>query len=704
MISRFLLRLLALPLLTLGALPVAGQALRTPPKDPTATQCLLLPLDPVRRADRSGLIVEGEVLDARGFWDANHQRIYTAHRLRIYKVWKGAPGATVTVITEGGTVGLDRQDLTNTLRLTPHEQGVFFLTKANFTGVEQAGVWTPYGSQQGFIRYALSEGTAAEPFRKYGRITPAFYAAVEEAADGHVSREVQPNQPLTAALQVLSRRLARRQLALISDLGPLSITAGTGEILTINGTGFGSSRGTGYVAFRNADDGGATEVKPQDSDYVSWSDAQIRVRVPTYGLEGKTAGSGPVRVVTAAQEEATSAAPITVVYAVSTVQTNGTNEIVRPNHINTNNRGGYTFQPAANFTSRAGAPEAFQRSLTTWRCQTGVNWELGAERTGTVAADDNANGLGFDSGSQLPDRVLGRTTSYYQGCRRADGTVVFTVKEIDMVFDGEQRWQFGPDQPTAGQYDFESVVVHELGHAQQLSHLILPGAVMHYAIGARQVSRELNPASEIAGGRFVLKTRSFRALGCGARPMLPAPLVTVAPKTITAGQVSIEWTTTAECFVQEFIVERSQDTSSWTTLDRVPAGGASYRLLDEQAPEGRLYYRLGLVRPTGEIDYTGPQLVTDGSLALNKLELFPNPVRYGTPAQVQFLTDTDAILVLRLYDSVGREVGQQVAALQAGYNVVVLQLPAGLRSGWYMVRWNDQSGHRGAVPFVLAGQ
>ncbi|MBG8553140.1 matrixin family metalloprotease [Hymenobacter guriensis] len=702
MLRRFLSRLLAAVLCALTCGPVArAQPAQVAPGISEA-HCLLIPLDPAVRAAQASLIVEGEVLDAHGFWDARHRRIYTAHRLRIYKVWKGAVGATITVLTEGGTVGLNQQILTNTLRLTPGEQGVFFLAASSLPGTGASGSWMAYGSEQGVIRYSLAEGTATETFRQYGRISPDFYAQVQAQAGNGRARELQANLVLNTSLSRTVRQ-ARQGQAVVATLSPLSITAGTGAVLTISGSGFGGTRGSGYVAFKNADDGGKTEVKPQDSDYVSWTDTQIRVKVPSFSLEKNTAGSGPVKVVSNTQEEALSAETLTVVYAVSTVQAS-TNEIVRPNHINDNDRGGYTFQPVANFTSRAGAADAFRRALTTWRCQTGVNWELGTQRTGKVADEDDANSLGFDNENQLPARVLGRTTSYYEGCRRPNGSVVFTVKEIDMVFDDAQSWQFGPAAPTGNQFDFESVVVHELGHAQQLSHLILPGAIMHYAIGARQVSRELNPASEVAGGRFVLRSRSFRSLGCSARPMLPAPLVTVAPETITAGQVNVAWTTTDECFVQEFVVERSADTTNWIGLGRVAStGGPTYQLLDAQAPGGLVYYRIGLVRPSGETDYTGPQLVTDGSVAVNQLKLYPNPVSAGITLQVQILADKGATLVLRLYDATGRKLSVQATLLQAGYNVLPLQLPPGLRSGWYLVRWDDQVGHRGAVPLVLLG-
>ena len=58
----------------------------------------------------------------------------------------------------------------------------------------------------------------------------------------------------------------------------------TGDRLTLTGGNFGTTRGTGYVLF--------TSIRPSASDYVSWSNSRIVVKVPV------RAQSGDVRVTT----------------------------------------------------------------------------------------------------------------------------------------------------------------------------------------------------------------------------------------------------------------------------------------------------------------------------------------------------------------------------------------------------------------------
>ncbi|UOG75302.1 matrixin family metalloprotease [Hymenobacter tibetensis] len=670
------------------------------------THCLLLALDPAQRAAQATLVVEGEVTTSRSFWDTEHHRIYTAHQFRVFSSLKGTAPAELTVLTEGGTVDLTRQELTNTLVLQPGQQGVLFLTRAAFPGTESAGAaWTAYGSQQGFIGYDLEEGTATEPFREYGLVTNAFYKTLT-ATTGQARQVVQPNPVLAAAVaqQLNPPALSRVQAPIISGLSPTTLPAGTGAVLTITGSGFGATRGSGFVQFRNADNGGGSFVKPRATDYVSWTDTRIQVRVPsvseTSGGARSPAGSGTVRVTSADRLFATSAMSILVPYGISNVlPANDSSQVVRPSLNNQNNRGGYGLRFEASFASNAPAATAFRRALTTWRCQSGVNWDIEpTPRTARGTEQDGENSIGFDQGTELPVNVLGRTTSYYQGCFQPNGTISFAVQEIDMQFDAEINWQFGPSAAILSQFDFETVAVHELGHAQQLAHVILPRAVMHYAVARGQTSRAISP-DDITGARLVLRSRSFVLPACGPRPMLPAPLTTLSATTGTTG-VGLTWTTQDECFLQEFVVERSVgfDTTAWQTLATVPRAGNAYVYLDAQPQNGLRYYRLRLRRPNGTFDTAAPLAVYGDAATAGEPQVFPNPV--GTSGfRLQYPATTSGRLSVVIVDAIGRQHGLYALDYQPGLNL--LPVPsATLRPGWYVLRLRSSEGELRNVPFL----
>ncbi|MFB9863096.1 IPT/TIG domain-containing protein [Rufibacter immobilis] len=663
--------------------------------------CLLLPLSLEERVQAAEVVVEGKVVSQRSFWDDKHENIYTAHQVEVYKVFKGTPGtSTVEVITEGGRVDLDLHVYSATLQLKPQQQGIFFLNPSKGKSTEKR--YTVFGSMQGFIKYQLSEGTAQDPFARYSSIPLQVYGSITRLS-GRAARTVKANVELEKALQPKESTMNQRRLTpAISSFSPASLRAGTGEVLTIRGNNFGNTRGNGFVEFRNADDGGATFIKPLPTDYVSWTNTEIRVKVPTAGEDNGTAGSGVIRVTNNDPSTATSETQLNIVFAHSNVQyENADRNITLQSYpvrmISKNAEGGYNFRFGASFEANKPALHAFKRAMNEWSCATFVNWNTIPNAPVATTADDNINSVRFVNNGDLPERVLGRTISRYAGCiSTTNNTLDWAVDEIDMEYASNFNWQFGPGTPSNQQFDFQSVVVHELGHAHQLSHLILPRAVMHYAVARGQVSRELNASNDIAGGNYVMEL-SQRPTICDYNLMEPRPANACAipvilielEATLTANnQVQLQWTTEAEDGFTQFVVERSPDGITYTEIGRVAASGtttspSSYEFTDPAPLASLNYYRLRVLKDNGQTEFsnvvqvTGPQFVR---------QLAPNPG--GSQTSLYFDSPVADRLQLTVYDLSGRLHASLTVDVAPASNRYDLTLPVA-GQGLFLIRWQS---------------
>ena len=67
-------------------------------------------------------------------------------------------------------------------------------------------------------------------------------------------------------------------------------------------------------------------------------------------------------------------------------------------------------------------------------------------------------------------------------------------------------WNFGPANPANNQYDFESVVLHEMGHALLLAHVIDENKIMHRFITNGATKR--SPSTDEMAAVAAVNTRS----------------------------------------------------------------------------------------------------------------------------------------------------------------------------------------------------
>lgn len=418
------------------------------------------------------LIVEGKVTGRESFWNSGHTMIYTRNTVQVYTVFKGAiQGQTITIVTEGGRVGNQVVSTSSLLELDPQSDGMFFLVQ----DPSNAAYYRVFSERQGFIVYSPDESTAVCPF--YETTCELHRKAVLDLL-GKKKARVKGIKPLTGTAKSLN----------VLSFSPQTLTAGTQTELTINGTDFGTAgpSATAYVEFTDANNGNAaTYYQPDLNEYVSWTNTQIKVRVPS------RAGTGIFRVyVNGVLTQ--SSTPLTVNYSLLTAS-----NMYRLRLINDNGTGGSTWRYSTN--TLASHRDAFIRAMNTWKCVSGIAWTMGSITTTTTAI--NGDGINvFSMSSTLPTGVLGVCYNYMSSCNGTD----WHLFEQDILFRSSgANWNFTTALPTSSQMDFESVAFHELGHAHLLGHVNDGNDVMYFSIGNGTARRSPTPYNTFAANHVM---------------------------------------------------------------------------------------------------------------------------------------------------------------------------------------------------------
>lgn len=292
----------------------------------------------------------------------------------------------------------------------------------------------------------------------------------------------------------------------ISDFNPKTIPAGINSILTITGSGFGATRGdTGQVAFKNADNGGASYIRHLDYiDYDFWSDSLIRVIIPSVvdtldslnnNNKKSPIGSGKFYVKNNSGDSViiNSIDTLTVTYArANTILPFNTSppQAKYKRYLATtelSDSSTIIFYLDTSITNYPIKTAVIKKTIKDWRCRTGVNFTVNdtgiynqnyfADGFSVIHIDKNIHGSPFAAETQ-PYRI---------GC---NGNIIVPEIDIRISIDFSALTQFNPipqwtydttsSSVPVDSVDFYGTILHEIGHAHQLLHVNDKKDVMYY--------------------------------------------------------------------------------------------------------------------------------------------------------------------------------------------------------------------------------
>jgi Secretion system C-terminal sorting domain len=505
------------------------------------------------KVQNSSLIVEGKVVDQQSFWNPRHTMIFTSNKVEVYKVFKGAlTSEFIEVLTQGGTVGDISIIASDLLELYKADVGVFFChtnsinLRSPSTNKVLYDIWS---SAQGCYKYDVHTQKANAPFVRYASITNELYPELQ-AKTGRVYEDKKPSFKVADLAPQLQPQ-ARVAAVSITSFTP-SVVAGAmsdaaQNVLTINGSGFGTASGAAGINFDNPDDGtGGTPlfIAATNTDYIiTWTATQITLRTPA------KVGTGFFTVFDDLGASSASPSALDIKYAILTLGPFGAPFSQRMVTLaDRNGTGGFTYLysnaaagGAVDFSTAAQEPP-FSRAITTWREVRGLNFGFGGTTANQVVNPGETvnNTIMLDNtNTTVPVLASGVLAVCYTSGNGCGGSFNSPRLGFDIVVrnagvsTGTTNFNNGPCRTATGitEIDMESVMLHELGHAINLGHIndsyqgvslpnINPGKLMNFAI-VNGVDRRSPDWSANTGAQYCITPKSFTYPCLGIGEMTP---------------------------------------------------------------------------------------------------------------------------------------------------------------------------------------
>ena len=147
----------------------------------------------------------------------------------------------------------------------------------------------------------------------------------------------------------------------------------------------------------------------------------------------------------------------------------------------------------------------------------------------------------------------------------------------------------------------------------------------------------------------------------------------------------IKWQTGLESDLNQFVVEKSSDANSWSTLGEVPAtnipNGATYSF-EDRTPSANAFYRLKIIDDAGKFSYSPVFQGGCSSIALPFI-VYPNPAYSQAIAQIAVRETT--ITDLQVFTTEGKLMYKSQWKLGTGINQLIVPV-SGWAPGTYIVK------------------
>lgn len=432
--------------------------------------------------DKADLIVSGKVVDKYSFWNDVQNNIYTRYSIEVQQSSK-LSNRQVYVIIEGGTVDDVNMKVYGFPNLTVESEGVFFLNQIDETLLTNTN------------------------YTYYKLVDKGVYDVATNTIQNNSSTITVENfndliNKKYKTFFLFNKKQHKKQQATITNISPKVVAADNVDLLTIIGNGFGNLTGSAKISMRSAASlNESLFIDIDRANIKSWTNTKIQFVVQGDEITSNYPGvaSGKIRLTDSAGSLTTS---------VQTVEVSHNRKLFngKPIRIRTKNQNGEIPFYVDRKLINDGALPAVENALEIWNCATGSNFAYAGIVDNVCRAYDEINVICYDQ--NVPDFNLAITKVVSRNC---DATMVADQIDADITFNPNLIWGFNDDL-TSSQFHFESVLLHELGHAFMLAHVVNNADVMYPSLRNGLIKNELTK-NDVSGGLDVL-TASTSNIKC----------------------------------------------------------------------------------------------------------------------------------------------------------------------------------------------
>jgi hypothetical protein len=194
------------------------------------------------------------------------------------------------------------------------------------------------------------------------------------------------------------------------------------------------------------------------------------------------------------------------------------------------------------------------------------------------------------------------------------------------------------------------------------------------------------------GDRNSAATPHSYIVGTSCLSTLPVSVINLAVSKQADGNVAVTWSTASEQNNAFFLVEKSLDGLTYSTLEKVKGQSNSaikidYKVVDINAANGRIYYRLTQVDKDGKYSLIGIKTIALAD-KIAGITVYPNPLK-GTLLSIKLAVSSLNKLPVELTNIAGKIIYNGVLSAQG--NILQVVLPVKPITGIYLLKVADNT-------------